>query len=265
MPELPEVFVVSKFLKKEAKGQTIEDIVVRYSKMMDESMRKKLIGQTINDIETHGKYLIFKLTDYDLISHLRMEGKYYVSDPDVINKHDHVIFYLTDKVLKYNDVRKFGTFDLREKSQTYKIPPLSKLAKEPFEIDLDTFYAAIKKRRSPIKTILLNQGIIAGIGNIYADEILFQAKIHPLKIANTLTKKQAQAIIASSIDILTRAIKKGGTTIFSFKSDEEVGWFTQDLMVHTRANEPCKICQTKIEKIKVNGRSTYFCSHCQRM
>lgn len=265
MPELPEVRVVSKFLNKEVKGHKILDIDILYSRMMDDSMKEKLINQKINNIKTHGKYIIFELSNYDLISHLRMEGKYYIRSHNNANKHDHIIFYLDGKILVYNDVRKFGTFDLRKKEETFNVLPLSKIAQEPFDIDVNEFYKNIKKRRSPLKTILLNQEVIAGIGNIYADEILFLSKLHPLKKGETITKNQAKDLVLNSIDVLSRAILLGGTTIYSFKSDGDVGYFAQELKVHNRYKEKCFTCQTEIDKLKIGGRTSYFCKKCQRM
>lgn len=264
MPELPEVRVVAKFLNSVAKGKTITDILIRYEKMLTLEEREKLIGQRINEIKTQGKYLIFDLTDYDLISHLRMEGKYFLRSNEDFNKHDHIVFYLDEKILVYNDVRKFGTFDLRKKEDTYTTNPLKKLADEPFTISLSEFFKKINKSIAPLKTLLLNQEVIAGIGNIYADEILFLAKLHPLKKGNDTSLKGAKKIIDKSIDVLSRAILKGGTTIYSFKSDNDVGYFAQELLVHTRYNEPCKVCGNLIKKIKVGGRSTYYCEVCQR-
>lgn len=264
MPELPEIRVVSKFLNASVKGLTIKDIDIRYDKMMNNEVKEKLINQKINNIKTHGKYIIFELTDYNLISHLRMEGKYYIRTSLGLNKHDHIIFYLDNKILVYNDVRKFGTFDLRKKEETYKTKPLNKLAKEPFDIDVFEFHASLIKRNSPIKTLLLNQEIIAGIGNIYADEILFLAKISPFKRGSEITFKQAKKLVECSIDVLNRAIIKGGTTIYTFKSNDEVGYFALELLVHTKYNEPCSVCNNLIKKSKINGRTSYYCSVCQR-
>lgn len=264
MPELPEIRVVSKFLTTYVKGLTIKNIIIKYDKMMNQDVKNKLIGQTIIDIKTHGKYIIFELNDYNLISHLRMEGKYYIRSNDNYNKHDHIIFDLDDKTLVYNDVRKFGTFDLRKKEETYTTKPLNKLADEPFTINVKKFYNDIKKRNTAIKTILLNQEVIAGIGNIYADEILFLSKINPFTKGVNITLQQAQKIIKYSIDVLNRAILKGGTTIYSFKSNDEVGYFALELLVHTKYNTPCSICGSLIEKSKINGRTSYYCKVCQR-
>lgn len=264
MPELPEVRVVSKFLNATVKGSTIKDIDIRYKRMMSEEMKNKLIGQKINKIETLGKYIIFDLSDYNLISHLRMEGKYYIRTDKAFNKHDHIIFYLNNKVLVYNDVRKFGTFDLREKTLTFTTKPLNKLAEEPFTINYQDFHQDIKKRNVALKTLLLNQHIIAGIGNIYADEILFLSKLSPFKKGKDTSLKEAETIVKNSKDVLFRAIEKGGTTLYSFKSDGEVGYFAQELLVHNRYNEPCKVCGTLIEKEKIAGRTSYYCKVCQR-
>ncbi len=264
MPELPEVRVVSKFLNENIKGKTIKDIDIFYQRMMSEDLKQKLINQKIEEIKTHGKYIIINLTDYHLISHLRMEGKYFIRSGKVFDKHDHIIFYIDDLILAYNDTRKFGTFDLILKDQLYEELPLKKLGKEPFDIDPAYFYKEVKKRRSPIKTLLLRQELIAGIGNIYADEILFMAKVHPTKLGVNITKKQAEEIIYYAKDILNKAIKSGGTTISSFESDGHVGWFSLKLNVHTKYNEPCKVCGTLIDKMKIGGRTSYFCKKCQR-
>ncbi len=264
MPELPEVRVVAAFLRQEIKNQIIKDVIVYYPKMIAEEVRLKLINQKIKDIKTLGKYIIIELTDYNLISHLRMEGKYYLAKQKELSKHDHVIFRFKNKEIRYNDTRKFGTFDLKKKNQTYTTKPLSLVAQEPFTINIDTFYERLLKSGAPLKSILLNQKIIAGIGNIYADEICFYARIHPLKKGKELTKPEAEKILKGSKEILTAAIKKGGTTLHSFSSNDKVGWFSLDLMVHGRYEKPCKICKQNINKIKIGGRTTYFCDNCQK-
>lgn len=264
MPELPEVRVVSKFLNENIKGKTIKNIDIFYKRMLSDEVKEKLINQTIKNIDTHGKYIIINLTDYHLISHLRMEGKYLLRSNKDFDKHDHIIFYIDDLILAYNDTRKFGTFDLIEKGKLYEKLPLKKLGKEPFDMDEEFFFTELRKRNVPMKSLLLRQELIAGIGNIYADEILFMAKVHPTKLGKNITRKQAKDILFYAKDVLNRAILKGGTTISSFKSDGEVGWFSLDLLVHTKYDEPCKVCGNLIEKMKIGGRTTYYCDNCQR-
>lgn len=269
MPELPEVRVVAKFLNSVAKGKTITDILIRYEKMLTLEEREKLIGQRINEIKTQGKYLIFDLTDYDLISHLRMEGKYFLKSTDEnIVKHEHIIFNLDNNIdLRYHDTRKFGKMILTTKDNLYNLPAIKKQGIEPLDSKLTVNYLKEKLRNKNlnIKTILLDQTIISGLGNIYANEVLYEAKINPLKKGKELTNQELKDLIIATNKIIKRAIELGGTTIKSYTSSLGVtGRFQQELKVHTKDKEKCLACNNKIEKIKLNGRSTYYCSYCQK-
>ena len=170
-----------------------------------------------------------------------------------------------EKELRYQDTRKFGRMYLFKKDTLFHELPLSEIGKEPWDEELTEAYLKdkLKDKRIPIKTSLLDQTIIAGIGNIYADEILFLSGIHPLKSSCKLTKKNRQDIIDSTREILGSAIKMGGTTIRSYESDKGVhGRFQQNLLVHTLTT--CSKCNGKVEKIVVGGRGTYFCKNCQK-
>ncbi len=259
MPELPEVRTVVKFLKA-YENKTITKIDILYP-LMDNITKSFLIGQEIKEVSAKGKYIIFTLTKGYLISHLRMEGKY-LSHKE-ITKHDHIIFHFGDEILKYNDVRKFGTFDYI-KEDLFNNPPLNKLGEEPFDAKLEDVYKKIKASNRNIKTLLLDQTILAGIGNIYANEILFYSKISPFKKGSELTKKAVNEIIKQSIIVLNEAIKLGGTTIKSFSVAGEVGYFTQNLLVHDQAGKPCQVCGTIIKKEKLQGRMVYYCEKCQK-
>lgn len=265
MPELPEVETVKETLKRQLLGLTIEKIDIFYDKMMTPEVASKLIGQTFLDIDRLGKYLIFNFEDVDLISHLRMEGRYFLKYDEPISKHEHIIFHLSNKqTLRYHDTRKFGTFDLRETSETFTTKPLNGLGKEPFQMDPNAFYLTLQKINRPIKSVLLDQKIIAGIGNIYADEILFSAHVRPDRLANQVLKHEAHWMIERGIGILQTAIEAGGTTIRTYVSSLGVtGRFQQTLMVHQRKNEQCYICGDVIKKIVVNGRSSFYCETCQ--
>src|SRR5574344_796119 len=270
MPELAEVRTVASTLKKELLNKKITQIKIIYPKIIEKDSLdlNLLIGSTLKDITTYGKYLIFHYDDYALVSHLRMEGKYNlkkVSDPVV--KHEHIIFEFNDLSLRYTDTRKFGRMELVKYNNLSNVKSLSKLGLEPFSKDLNETYLLnkLKNKRLPMKSLLLDQSIITGLGNIYADEVLFASKINPLTKGNTITKEQAEKIITSSKGILTKAIECGGTTIRSYTSSLGVTGHYQDyLMVHKREGEPCKTCGTKIDKIKVGGRSTYYCPTCQK-
>ena len=272
MPELPEVETVRQTLKMNITGKTIRDVDVFYEKMIHGSTVSRFIerlkNQTIRDILRYGKYLVFVFDDIALISHLRMEGKYFLKDLDFPrDKHEHIIFYFTDdSTLRYQDTRKFGTMELSEIDQIKNVRGIHKLGVEPIaeHINIDLIYQKISHRKQAIKTVLLDQTVIAGLGNIYVDETLFLSGIHPEKQASTLRKKDVEKLVGSSKIVLEKAIKLGGSSIRSYTSSLGVtGRFQNELFVHTRKDEPCKICHTVIKKIKVGGRGTYFCPTCQ--
>lgn len=272
MPELPEVETVRQTLKKNILGFKIRDVDVFYEKMIHgtsvEKFKESLKNQTLLDIKRYGKYLVFIFEDIALISHLRMEGRYYLKDLDFPReKHEHIIFYFTnDATLRYQDTRKFGTMELSEIDQVKLNRGIAKLGPEPIgeEIDTDQIYEKIKQRRQAIKTVLLDQTVLAGLGNIYVDETLFLSGIHPEKQANTLRKKDVKTIVECSKQVLEKAISLGGSSIRTYTSSLGVtGRFQNELFVHTREDEACKICQTTIIKTKVGGRGTYYCPTCQ--
>ena len=275
MPELPEVETVKNTLKECILNKTIKDIKIFYNKIIDnkteEDFKNSLINQTFLDIQRRGKYLIFILNDYYLISHLRMEGKYFLMHDEDYSKHDHIVFIFDDSNLRYNDTRKFGRMFLYSKKEYNNIldlrrsKALKNVGKEVFDDDIDANYLLSKLKNSrPIKTSLLDQSIIAGLGNIYVDEVLFMCKIHPLKKSSDVTKDEAINIINNSIVVLNKAIKLGGTTIRSFESSHGIsGRFQNELLVHTKTI--CPICNSNIEKIRVGGRGTYLCPKCQKI
>lgn len=268
MPELPEVETVKNTLRKQVLNKVIEtstvywDNIIAYPEV--EEFNKKIKNQKITDIKRRGKWLMFELDSFFLLSHLRMEGKYFIRKKhDERNKHEHVVFTFTDGTeLRYHDTRKFGKMYLLEKENVFDLKPLNELGLEPWDDELNPNYLKEKFHTKPIKTELLDQRIIVGIGNIYADEILFLSKIHPLRSAVELSDADLFNIINNTKKILEKAIELGGTTVKSYTSSEGVhGRFQNELLVHTK--DFCPVCNTKIEKIKVGGRGTYYCPRCQ--
>lgn len=273
MPELPEVETVKEALKREVLHRTIQGVTVYYENIIEyptaKEFQTRLIGQTIHDLKRRGKWILFELDRDYLLSHLRMEGKYFIRKPtDPVGKHEHISFLLDNGFeLRYQDTRKFGRMHLIPKEEIEVRKPLSELGLEPWDCQLTVDYLKEKWRHKtlPIKTVLLDQSIIVGIGNIYDNEILFLSKIHPLCPANRLTKKQIFQIIQNTQTVLAEAIAAGGTTIRSYTSSEGVhGRFQHELHVHGKDSQPCTICGSTIEKIKVGGRGTYFCPVCQK-
>ena len=273
MPELPEVETVKEVLKGQILGYQIDGVEVHHKKMIKtgdaNDFCKRLVGQKIIDMKRRGKFLIFELEDYYLLSHLRMEGKFFYGEgTDVKDKHVHVTFLLSDgQPLKYEDVRKFGTFHLYEKPIDLETTsPFQGLGVEPFEETFTAGYVQklLQNRKMPIKSMLLTQKVVTGLGNIYVDEVLFASKIHPLKKSSDLTRDDLKNVVNYTREILSRAITYKGTTIRTFASTHgSDGEFQNFLQVHTKKDQPCPRCQTVIQKIKVGGRGTYFCETCQ--
>ena len=272
MPELPEVETVRRGLEKLILGKKILNIEIRYPKMIKTDLnqfQKELPGQVIQSMGRRGKYLLFNLRDKVLISHLRMEGKYFYY-PDEIpeRKHAHILVHFEDgTTLVYEDVRKFGTMELLapELLDSYFIS--KKLGPEPTDQDFDLgrFKLALKKSKKPIKSHLLDQTLVAGLGNIYVDEVLWRAKVHPSRHSNSLTAQEARKAHDETIKVLGQAVEKGGSTIRSYTNAfGEDGTMQEFHQVYDKAGQACSRCGSTIEKIQLGGRGTYFCPKCQR-
>ncbi len=271
MPEKPEVVTVAKSLSKKIVGKKITKMDVFWDNILEyppkKEFQKKIVGQVILDVTTRGKWILVELTNDYLLIHLRMEGKFFFRDIGAPrNKHEHVIFTLDDEIeWRYHDVRKFGKMVLISKEEAFSKKPLVELGLEYDDPTLtkEYLYAKLRKKTLPIKTVLLDQSIIAGIGNIYDDEILFLSKISPKQKANTLSKKKCDEIISHTKEVLSKAIEMGGTTIKSYTSEEGVhGRFQDELSIHGR--KTCPICHRDTEKIFIGGRGTYYCPNCQK-
>ena len=272
MPEIAEVETVRNTLKSMILNKKIVDVNIIYPKIIESNIsdfKDILIGRKFIDIDRIGKWLMFDLNDYYLLSHLRMEGKYFVKkSTDEIIKHEHIIISFDDGTdLRYHDTRKFGRMNLVKKSDIDKVEAIKKQGIEANSNKLtkEYLYDKIHKKNIPIKSLLLDQTIISGLGNIYANEVMFDARINPNKLGKDISLKECDLIVKASKKIIDAAIKDGGTTIKSYTSSLGVtGRFQQHLMVHKREGEECKVCGTLIENIKIGGRSTYFCPKCQK-
>ncbi|TXK86145.1 DNA-formamidopyrimidine glycosylase [Paenibacillus sp. N3.4] len=273
MPELPEVETVKRTLNNLVTGKTIEHVQVRLPRIIqkpdDIQMFEVLLqGQTIETIERRGKFLLFVLTDYVMVSHLRMEGRYGVyQGEDPLELHTHVLFRFIDgSELRYKDVRQFGTMHLFPKGEELTQPPLQKLGLEPLDEDFtfEAFRKRIAHRPTKIKPLLLNQEYIVGIGNIYVDESLFLAGIHPEREASSLSRKELVSLHGAIIQTLSDSVEVGGSSIKSYVNGQgEIGLFQHQLNIYGRQAQPCKKCGSEIYKTVVGGRGTHICPTCQ--
>ena len=274
MPELPEVETIKNTLRHLVVNKTIAHVDVYLPRIIrepgSEEFASILQGRTILDIDRRGKYLLFRFNDgWTMISHLRMEGNYGLFSADTpLVKHTHVVFSFDDGTqLRYRDTRQFGTMDVLRTADVEKHHSLLKLGKEPFvpEFTSEYFYEKIKNKKKSIKTLLLDQQVVTGVGNIYADEILFRARINPSVLACDLTEEQAHAVYQNIGLVLQEAIEAGGSSIKSYVNGQgEMGMFQQQLYVYQRQGQPCKVCGDEIQKTKLCGRGTHYCPLCQK-
>lgn len=273
VPELPEVETVKRTLNTLVKGKKIERVTVSLPRIIQrpaepEMFCDALTGHTIQEVERRGKFLLVRLDGLVMVSHLRMEGRYgvYASD-EPIEKHTHVIFHFDDGTeLRYKDVRQFGTMHLFSPGEEKTQAPLQKLGIEPLSEDftVESLAAKLRKRRSFIKPVLLNQHIIVGLGNIYVDEALFRSKIHPLTPADSLQADQLARLHEAIIFTLQQAVDAGGSSIKSYVNGQgEMGMFQHQLQVYGQEGKPCVRCGQLIEKFVVGGRGTHTCPSCQ--
>ncbi len=276
MPELPEVTVVINELKKTSIiNQRIKSVNVFLPKVIKnttvDKFKKFFVNEFIKNITRKGKYLIFELTHNKWwVVHLRMEGKLFYQTPNEqrINRFLMAqLIFSNGRELNYYDTRMFGTFHIYLGEEINKSKELNKLAIDPLDKNFTGQYLfnRISNINRAIKTVLLDQTVVSGIGNIYADEILFYGKINPLRVAKNISLNQCKLIAKGSKLIFNEAIKYNGTTIDSFMVNaSHVGNYQDKLKVHNRNNHPCPICGTLIKMIKINGRGTYYCPHCQK-
>ena len=270
MPELPEVETVKTVIKPVVVGNTITGIdILRNSSVPTEHhlFVSSLIGQKFLDVTRIGKFLIFHLTNNKIIiSHLRMEGKYYeLLEEEANSKYARVVIHLNNghKVC-YDDSRCFGYLRLSDESSYKQDKEIAKLGPEPWDADVKTVMKQVKRTSLPIKTALLSQTLVTGLGNIYVDETLFASRIHPLIPANKITEKEWSTIIKEASRILKEAIVSGGSTIKSYHPGKDIdGNFQSKLLVYGKADESCPNCSHPLRFIKVGGRGTTFCPICQ--
>ena len=270
MPELPEVETITRSLRQEKRtgfsvlGQTIEDVVILWKRTIAvptvEEFKQRIKGQVIREVSRRGKYIVMSLSTDTLLFHLRMSGDLYRKSKAKPGKHERVIFILGNgQRLVFEDARKFGRIWLLSDPQE----ELGNLGPEPLSEALtpDQFYQMLKSKKRQLKPLLMDQSFLAGLGNIYTDEALFKAKLHPLTKANELNADQTAALLCAIRDTLREGIRRNGASIdWVYRG----GDFQNHFCVYGRKGEPCSVCGTPIERIVVGQRGTHFCPSCQK-
>ena len=274
MPELPEVETIARSLRNgrgdaaSILGGTIEHVSVLWERSIAAPAVAEFIrsikGQVIERIERRGKYIVITLSRETLLIHLRMSGDLRVEQFDghaaaALKKHDRVVFFLQGNTrLIFEDARKFGRVWLLEDPQR----ELAKLGPEPLsdQLTADVFHAMLRQSKRQLKPLLMDQTFLAGLGNIYTDEALFKARLHPLMMAQALTREQAAALLSAIKDTLQDGIRKNGASIdWVYRG----GDFQNHFFVYGRKGQPCLVCGTPIERLVVGQRGTHICPHCQ--
>lgn len=271
MPELPEVETIRRGIAPLVEGRTIAGAVVRAPGLrwpFPDDLGAILAGQQVLAVGRRAKYLLLRCTSGHLLLHLGMTGHLRVvasETPPV--KHDHVDLQFTDgNALRFNDSRRFGAL-LWTPADPHLHPLLVELGPEPFaaEMDGDYLFRRSRGRRSAVKTFIMDQTVVVGVGNIYASEALFQAGIHPETEAGKIGRDRYERLAQAIREVLDAAIAAGGTTIRDFvDSTGKPGYFHLQLQVYGREGEPCRRCGKSIQALRLGGRSTYFCRTCQR-
>ena len=271
MPELPEVEVVRLGISPHILHQKITDVIIRHPRLrfpVPARLKEHLIGKTIFAIQRRGKYLLFSTAEGTLIWHLGMSGSLRIlTEATPPQKHDHIdLVFSRQRCLRFNDPRRFGSV-LWTTENPLEHPLLASLGPEPLSEDFtaDYLWEKARNRKVAIKNFIMNSKTVVGVGNIYAAEALFTAKLHPLKPANKVKREQFKLLCQIIQDLLGKAIKKGGTTLKDFVNSEgKPGYFKQELRVYGRGGEPCLICGTVLRSLRVGQRGTVFCPECQK-
>src|SRR3954471_4077854 len=271
MPELPEVETIRRQLAPRVEGRILRRLRIddpRWTVPLEPSEVEGAVqGRRVERLGRRGKYLVWHFDgDVHLIAHLRMTGTLLL-DPPPGSPYGRVEFDLDGERLLFCDPRRFGTGELARSSEELSAFFAARLGVEPLgaEFTAERLRALARGRRMPVKAFLLDQKSIAGVGNIYADEALFRARIHPLRQAGSLNRAQLEALRDAVVGALSAGLDAGGATIDDFRhADGVMGAFQEEFLVHRRAGEPCPECGTPVRKFVAAGRGTYACEQCQR-
>ncbi|HNR92021.1 MAG TPA: bifunctional DNA-formamidopyrimidine glycosylase/DNA-(apurinic or apyrimidinic site) lyase [Dokdonella sp.] len=270
MPELPEVETTRNGIAPYLVGRRVQALVIRQPHLrwpIDAELVARLPGQRIEAVERRAKYLLVHTAVGSAIAHLGMSGSLRVLASDVaVGKHDHYDWRLgSGRILRYTDPRRFGCLLWQSTGTTHEL--LADLGPEPLSdaFDGDHLWRLSRGRKAAVKTFIMDQGVVVGVGNIYAAEALFAARIHPNRAAGAVARARYAHLADAIRHILAHAIRRGGTTLRDFISPDGVpGYFEQELFVYGRAGEPCRACGTPVRAVTLGQRSTFYCPRCQR-
>ncbi|MDO4626252.1 MAG: bifunctional DNA-formamidopyrimidine glycosylase/DNA-(apurinic or apyrimidinic site) lyase [Pasteurellaceae bacterium] len=270
MPELPEVETTKNGISPYLQGFHIEKIIVRQPKLrwpVSEQL-SQLHNVKVRGLSRRAKYLIIHTEQGDIIGHLGMSGSLRIVPKNApIDKHDHLDILINNgKLLRYNDPRRFGAWLWTDDLAHF--PLFAKLGPEPLSEAFNATYLFQKsrKKQTPLKTFLMDNAVVVGVGNIYANETLFLCGLHPKKTAGSLTNAQSAQLIETIKAVLSKAIQQGGTTLKDFlQPDGRPGYFAQQLLVYGRQGKPCPICHNDIQSLMIGQRNSFFCPRCQKM
>ncbi|MEO5629135.1 MAG: bifunctional DNA-formamidopyrimidine glycosylase/DNA-(apurinic or apyrimidinic site) lyase [Thermomonas sp.] len=275
MPELPEVETTRRGLIPHVEGQRVSGVLLRRRDLrwpIAPEVASLLPGQRIHSIRRRAKYLLLDTTAGSALLHLGMSGSLRVLQADTpVRTHDHVDILLasndlgSERVLRFNDPRRFGCLLWQAPGEMH--PLLASLGPEPLsdEFDCDALFTRSRGRSAPVKTFLMDQSVVVGVGNIYAAEALFIAGISPLRAAGSITRRRYQALADAVKAILAHAIGRGGTTLRDFISpDGAPGYFEQELLAYGRGGLPCQRCGRVLKQALIGQRASVWCTHCQR-
>jgi formamidopyrimidine-DNA glycosylase len=271
MPELPEVETIRRGLAPHVVGRTIERVVVRDRRLrwpIARGFEKKLAGRRIESVDRRGKYLLLDLGGDKVILHMGMTGNLSLQERGrAVRKHDHLDLELSGGlVVRFNDPRRFGAALWWPASHPTHLL-LKHMGPEPFAdaFSADYLFALSRGRTAAVKNFLMDGRVVVGVGNIYAVEALFRARIRPMRPAGRVTRAEYAALVAAVRAVLEAAIAAGGTTFRDFlDSNGEPGYFVQKLFVYDRAGQPCRRCKTPIRRVVIGQRSSYYCPRCQK-
>jgi formamidopyrimidine-DNA glycosylase len=270
MPELPEVENVVLELRSNLAGKTLTGMDVRFPGILDQPAAKTkaaLVGKTLSAVHRHGKYMVLEFADENLnmarlMIHLRMTGQIFILPEYIPDKHVHLTFNFDGAPIHYRDIRKFGRLTLV--GERWREDELGHVGPDMLKVSFKGWHQAIAHRRAPVKALLLDQGIAAGLGNIYVDEALFKSGIHPLRRPVDLDEVVLKRLWEDCKKVLRLSIKHGGTTFMNFTNFHgKPGNFRRKLRVYGRAGELCGRCDDTIQRVKIAGRSSSYCPSCQ--